>query len=74
VAFSVARDGHSYGWTDGAVHSLGSGVVIATPAGQSLTLYPDGTTTSGLFELRSSKRMIQMRVDAETGDVFPVSA
>ena len=67
IVFSVADDGHTFGWTGVAPHTT-PGVTLA-PAGQSVTFFADGSATPGRFALQSGAHRLIVAVDSATGAV-----
>ena len=72
VTFSVARDGHGYGWSGSALREVPGGLSLA-PANASVTFYPDGSATGGDFGVTGRAGRLPIHVDPVTGAVSMVT-
>jgi general secretion pathway protein H len=71
IAFTVASDGKSYGWSEGELRRMPGGIDIRTANGQAIQFYGDGTTSGGEIITSSDGRRIAIDVDDATGAVSP---
>ena len=68
VAFSVARDGRSYGWSGSAERPMRESLALA-PGNATVAFYPDGSSSGGEIDVVAPNGRLAVRIDAVTGAV-----
>lgn len=66
VDLVIASDGYGYGWTPGPRRILVNGVRLS-PAGASVSFFPDGSATGGRLRLAAGRRAVEVGISPVTG-------
>mgnify|MGYP002715217543 CR=1 FL=1 len=69
VALSVAKDGHSYAWQGVSPRLLPDTVSMRQVSEGPIAFYADGSSTGGVLEVASGKRLARIAVDPITQGV-----